>query len=347
MKPSPSIEYYQLPHIFYSADLPIGKRLVVVGQSTKGDYYNPVTITSKAMAEDIFGSGPLLDRFQDVLDGGASGAFLMRMEGEQFKKVLDVLTPFPLDLLVIDGMYYNNHQDMITNFIEFAKDKEYQGQLIHGFFGLHGLDTFEQIESVFELIQAHSIPTEDGLEETGKYISVVVDQFQDKNAAAVYAGLAAALSPEISPVNKTLNVSLKYEFDKEQIFALRAAGLVCFKDSFKKGVVCTSSTCAVATEDTPHKHLSNFRIAQVTIQEVAQEQQKFVGRVGVAFVAGEVEEIVESILLEKVKNRWIKDYGFLIQVDQLKGLVTTEIELVPVFSVHSMTHSSQVRVKQT
>jgi hypothetical protein len=346
MKPSPSIEYLQLPHSYIRGYLATGKRLIVIAESEKGALYEPIAVTDALQAKTLFGSGPLVDRFDDVTAGQVEGVYLMRIESNAFQKAYDVLIKFPFDLIYIDGLYFNTHQYEIQSFIEFAKEKEHQGQLIHGFFDVQGLDSMDSLRSIFSYIQDLSKPIEGGIEELGKYLSVVVNQIQDHKAAAVYAGLVTSLNPEISPVNKTLNVKLKWELEKEDILELRDAGLVCFKDSLKKGVVCTSSSCAVATKDSPDKYISNFRIAQYLIQEIAEAQQEYVGRVGVYYTLQEVESILIDILSNYVMLNRIKTFDYEITADPVKGIIYTSIEIVPIFSIYAMTQTTQVRVRQ-
>jgi hypothetical protein len=346
MQPSPSIQYFQLPNQYFTDPLPIGRRLIILGESTKGSFYNPTPVSSINAAQTLFGDGPLVDRFTDATVAAQQAIYLMRIEPQAFQLAFGYLEKFPFDLIYVDGLYYNTSPDLIQAFIDFAKEKEYQGQLIHGFFDLESMNTMEDYRNLYPSILNLSIPVEVGIEETGKYFSIVADQFQDRRAGAVYAGLVSSLDPEKSPVNKPLNVTLKQEFQKDEILELRSAGIVCFKNSLKKGVVCTSSSCAVATEDSPHKHISNFRIAQYLIEEIAAEQDKLIGKIGIAATMSDVENLVESILSEYVLLGRIKTGAYTITSDDLNGIIYTTIEIVPVFSVYQMSSTTQVRVRQ-
>lgn len=346
MQPSPSIDYHQLPHIYVTEGFPTGKRTIILGEAEKGTLYDPVPITSVGLAKAIFGSGPLVDRYEDLTTGAKVGSYLMRIESNALQKAYRALIKFPFDLIYIDGVYFNAHPEEISNFIDFAKDKEYEGQLIHGFFDVKDLDSMDSIRTIYPSIAALSHSIEDGIDEWGKYISVVFDQVIDHRSAAVYAGLVASLNPEISPINKTLPVKLKQELKKDDILELRKAGIVCFKDSLKKGVVCTSSSCAVATEDSGSKHISNLRIAQYLIQEIALVLQEYVGRVGINYVVMEVEGIIQSKLEEYIMLNRIKRFDYGVMPDKLRGIINVEIEIVPVFSVYAITQSSQVQVRK-
>lgn len=346
MQPSPSIDYSRLPHAYFSTSLTMGKRIIILGESTAGAMYDPVAVTSISLAQAIFGEGPLIERFKDLSVGGNVGAYLMRVERNALQTAFSALIKFPFDLIYIDDVFFNTHPEVIQQFIQFAQDKEYEGQLIHGFFDLKGLDSMEGIRAIYPAIADLTQITEDGEEELGKYMSVVLNQVKDHSAAAVYAGLVASLNPEISPVNKTLRVELKQEFSKEDVLELRAAGIVCFKDSLKKGVICTSSSCAVATADSASKHISNLRITQFLIQELADRLQVYVGRLGMEYILSEAEAIVESILESYVDAQRVRRYDYGLTPDMLRGRIDIEIEIVPVFSVYTMKQTSQVRVRK-
>ncbi|QHW35664.1 hypothetical protein GZH47_32725 (plasmid) [Paenibacillus rhizovicinus] len=346
MQPSPNISYEQLAHLFMDEGITLGKRLVIAAEAAKGQMYQPTPVTSVDQAKMIFGSGPLIDRCDDATAFANFDVYLMRMDRNAFQYLYRCLMPFPFDLIYIDGFTFNKMPDEIQDFIDFAKQKEYHGQLIHGFFDIEGLSGFEAYRSLFVSIAKLSIVTEDGIEETGKYISVVVDQIKDRKAAAVYAGLVTALKIGASPINKALaDVDLKAEFTNDQIIELRSAGMVCFRKSFKKGTICTSATCAVATEGSVHKNISNFRIAQDVIQEIAQIQQEYVGRVGISFVKSELEDQIEVALMYRMKLGQLRRYDYELTTDELNGIINTAIELVPIFTIQKMNASALVRVR--
>ncbi len=347
MKPSPSIEYKQLPHIYITSEMPIGQRMIILAESSQGNLYDPLVVTSISLAQAIFGSGPLIERFKDFVKGSGTSAYLMRIEAGSLDMVYKTLIKFPFDLIYIDKFFFNNNQKEIEKFIEFAKDKEYQGELIHGFFELNGLNTMPEIRTVYEEISSLSTIIEDGIDELGKYMSVVANQIKDHHAALVYAGLVSSLDPEISPINKTIDeVELEYELTKENILELRSAGIVCFKNTLKRGVVCTSSSCAVTTETSGSKHISNFRIAQYIIQEIAINLQQYIGRIGIPSAVMEAEALVEEILEQNIVLDRIKRFDYTVEIDSLHGKADFYIEIVPVFSLYSIVHSSQVRVNK-
>lgn len=343
MQPSANIDYFQLPHIYFSDSNTVGDRLIIMGESTRGEYYDPKPISNLELALAYFGDSPLTDRYKDAIAGGMSLVYLMRIEPNAFQTAWDYLIKFPFDLIYMDGFNFIEMPELIHSFIEFAKEKEYMGQLIHGFIDA-GTSSMEEITPYFENIRELSVETSNGIEELGKYISIVMSHVKGHKAAALYAGKVTDLDPQISPVNKTFDVELVVEYANDEMKLLDEVGVVCFKKTLKKGVVCAISSCAVATEGSAHKHIANFRIAQSLIQDLSAQQELLVGRVGYAPVIEDLNEIARTTLNRYMQLARIKSGSYQVRVDWPK--LITEVEIVPVFSVYSITSTAQVRVRR-
>lgn len=346
-QPSPSIDFIQHPLVYVERQIEIGKRLIIVAESNKGQYYEPTLIYSKEMAIDFFEAGPIIQCYEDASSMNQNlNVFLMRIEPNRFDIVFKVLETFDFDLLYLDEVYFDKHSSLIEDCIEFSKIKEDKGNLIHSIVSLSVKNNFLDIEMHFKKINELTKELSgDDLEELGKYLSLVVNQMEFKKASAVYAGVLASVNPEISPINKTIpNVKLEIEFTKDQILKLREIGIVCFKNTFKKGVVCSSSSCAVSTAGSVHKHISNFRIAQEIINEISRSLEIFIGRPNVTYQASNIEETIEALCLRRILDRKIRDYDYYIKINELYGLIEIKIEVVPIFSIHKITNHSIVRI---
>lgn len=344
--PSPTIEYQQHPIIYIEKEITVGKRLIILAESEKGDFYNPILISSSDMAEEAFGNGRLVQCYKDAtVFKKDMSIFLMRIKPYGFEDAFLTLESYDFDLMYMDEVYYKNNESFINLFLEFAKTKEEQGQLIHGVMLLSSDYKYQSISSVFPSIA--SLTKEVGLEqeELGKYLSLVPNQFSDENAAAVYAGILIALDAQVSPVNKTIpDVKLQIEYEKEQILAMRKAGVVCFKNTFKNGVTCASSSCAVSTDGSVHKHISNFRIAQSLINQIGISLWPFIGKTNISYQIPLIEESIDLVCQAYVADQSIRDYSYYMMVQELYGTIRVEVEFVPVFSVHSMTAHTTVKV---
>jgi hypothetical protein len=345
MMPSPHIEYQQHEHIYPQIHVSNGKRLIVVGEASSGPYYEPIYIHNLSIAQMYFGSGPLIDRYMDVtLFDSDIDVYLMRINQNAFQIAMEHLKTYEFDLIYFDNFQFGKSLEDVLAFIDFAHEKEQQGLLIHGFFDVMSISQFSELEPVFEMIRSFTFDTLFHTEEEGKYISIVMDQFQDRKAGAVYAGMIASLEPGVSPVNKKVDVILKQEFTKEEILKLREKGIVCFRNSIKNGVVCASSTCAVSTPRSVHKHIANFRIAQMIILDVTHALQQFVGRTGIHYHVTEIQDLLITIFNEHKNNNKIREYGFSILSAKLEGTLYVDIEIVPIFSIEKITGHAQVRV---
>lgn len=346
IQPSPSISYKQHPNITITRQVPIGKRLVIVGESSKGNLYDPTLVFDIDMAIDIFGDGPLIDAYEDATTYQEDlNVFLMRVEKENIHIAFSVLESFHFDLLFMSDVHFNEDTNLLHEFIRFAYTKENLGNLIHGVTTLSPGLSYEDLLALRELTSSLTVDVGTETVEKGKYISLVVNQGLDKDAGAVYAGLLAALDPGTSPVNKTIpDFEIAFDFTKDQILELRSIGVVCFKNTLKKGITCTSSSCAVRTEGSVHKHVSNFRIAQVLINQLASELQHFVGQPQILLKAGQIEDVINNVCQEFQAMNRIREYDYTLSVSELYGIVEVSIEVVPIFSVHKMTVHSSVRI---
>lgn len=346
IKPSPSVEYLQHPAIYVQREITVGKRLVIIAEADSGEYYNPTLVYSKDIAKDLFNGGALIQAYEDACtykDG--LQVFLMRIEPYSYELAFSVLEAFDFDLLFINEVHFDTQREVIEKFLEFAKTKEEKGNLIHGITTLSGGKEHIASSALFTSIAELGTDHGDDVVETGKYLSLVLNQGAFKDAGAVYAGILAATEPEVSPINKTIpTFSLDFELEKSEILTLRSMGVVCFKSTFKNGVTCTSSSCAVRTEGSVHKHISNFRIAQYLINQVAVELQPFIGKPHVILQARNIEDIVNAICMEHIRLDRIRDYNYRLSVEELYGIIEVEIEIVPVFSVHTMTTHTRVRI---
>jgi hypothetical protein len=344
--PSPSIDYLQYPNIYAQREIATGKRLVIIAEAEKGDYNTPILISSKDMAYDNFGGGKLVQSYEDAttFQEGLS-IYLMRLEPYGYETAFLVLEAFSFDLLFINEIHFNKDKEVIDMFLEFAKTKEETGNLIHGIVSLSEDIMPKDLDSIVEDIRTLTDEYGDETIENGKYLSVVLNQIKLKDTGAVYAGILTSIDVETSPINKTIpDISLLYELEKVEILNCRSGGIVCFKSTFKKGVTCTSSSCAVGTNGSVHQHISNFRIAQSLINQVAVELQPHVGMPNPIFQAQNINSILDAICMEFMNLKRIRDYVYHVGVQETSGIIDIEIECVPIFSVHAMTTHSRVRI---
>lgn len=345
-QPSPSIEYFIQPNLYVEASVRIGNRLLILAESESGPLYEPILCYRSDMVSELFGEGRLSQLYTDasVLQENQE-VYLMRIEEMNLSTAFSVLEGMSFDLMYVDGLHFDENFDLTLQALQFAETKQEMGNLIHIITTLSKPYSFSELLELSSSI--HSLSTEEGDEtiEGGKYLSIVAKQMKEKDAGIVYAGMLGATNPEVSPINKKIpGVSLELEFSNQEILELRALGIVCFKNTFKNGVVCTSSSCAVSTAGSVHKHISNFRIAQSLINQVSVELEPFIGRTNLQYQSMNIENVLLAICEEAVAEQRIRYYGYDLSVNEAGGYIDIEMELVPIFSVHGMKTYSRMRV---
>lgn len=349
MKNSPYIQYEKQPDIIQEERTPVGKRLILISSSTKGEVHDPLTINNPLMAEHFFGEGPLLDLYDAARKGNENvNIMLMRTEKNQWDQALFALESYEFDFLSTNLFFADEEPDCIYSFIHLAQRKEHHGQLIHGFFSVKNHMSESDKSRLKTQISQYKIemPYFDEVDEQGKYLSFVVDQLKEEHAAGFYAGFLTSFDSHVSPVNKEMNgVSLKKEFSNGVLRELSDIGLVVFRDSFHHGPVVSSSSTAVQTEESPHKHIANFRIAQEFINLLASSFQQFIGQSRNDFILEKIEEEILFYLsrfrrLDKIKSQ----HEYSVSKGQDIHSVNVEVSIVPIFSAYEIKSRSIVSI---
>lgn len=348
MKPSPHLEYQQSPNIQIEKQIPTGKRFLIIGEAEEGKMFQPTLISTFPLARSIFKEGPLLERYQELIKQEYDlDVYLMRIPPFAFEEAFFYLRSYYFDIIYVDDFQFGSSIESILAFIEYAKNQEEKGRLVHGIFDEKPIQTFSDYEELFELIQTFTFQTIMDIEEEGKYFSIVADQFQEAKAGMIYASLLVSLNPEVSPLNKSLkNITLKREFTKEQIFQLQEAGIVCFRNSYHHGVVCASDTCAVNTPQSVYKHIPNYRIIQALIYDIYMQADQLIGETGIKAHARQLTKHLNILFQDYKDAKRLKDYEYTISYDQQKKHIYVSIDIVPIFSIYHIQTKAQVRVFQ-
>lgn len=349
MNHSPYIQYEKLPDSIQEEKTPVGKRLILLSLSSKGEIHDPLTVNNPLMAEHFFGEGPLLDLYESARKGNENvNIMLMRTEEGKWQEALLALESYEFDFLSTNLFFADDEPDYIQSFIHLAQRKEHHGQLIHGFFSVKNHMSESDKANLNAQISRYKIemPYFDEVDEQGKYLSFVVDQLNEYHAAGFYAGFITSFDSEISPVNKEMNgVSLKKEFSNGVLRELSSMGLVVFRDSFHHGPIVSSSSTAVQTEGSPHRHIANFRIAQELINLLALSFEQFIGQARNDFILEKIEEEIAFYLskfkrLDKIKSQ----HEYSVSKGQDIHSVNVEISVVPIFSAYEIISRSIVSI---
>lgn len=349
MMSSPYIHYSKNPDIVLRRGSPIGKRLLILSEASKGEINEPVLVANAFMAENEFESGSLLDLYKDAEQANPEGNFvLMRIKRDQWQEALLAVESFQFDFLVTDLVRGDQDYSQVNDFIRFCQKKEQKGELVHGFFAVnHGMSESEKASLNTQIAQYKiDLPYFDEIDEQGKYFSFVSDQLNENHAAAYYAAFLTSLESQVSPVNKEMNdISLKKDYSKANIREIHEIGVVTFRSSFHHGVVVANSTTAVQTKDSPHKHISNFRIAQELINRLSQSFQQFIGQANNEFISEKIENEIDYEIQSFIRDEKIKDeYEYSIDATSDLYHINVAITIVPIFSVYKIESQSVLTV---
>lgn len=343
--PSINTTFLQYPTIYFETDVPIGSRLVILGTGETGTSYHPMAANSSKMMLSLFGEGSIASAYQTLIQVTASvPVYGMKVEYEDYASAFQVLESFEFDLLFLPDVDLLEEVEIRNSFLAFAKNKEEKGQLVHAISSLRSTTTYEQVLAKKELIASFSQEIGDDWVEQGKYFSLVFPQ-SEENSGAYYAGLLLSLTPNQSPVNKSLPLStLTKHFTANELRTLRELGIVCMKETYKKGITFATAGCAVQTPGSVHQSIANFRIVQYILNQLSPRLQTFIGKPYVPYQREVIEEQVEWLLLLSKEKGMLRAYDYEVMVYPVEGIITVALSLVPIFSVQAITTHTQVRV---
>lgn len=345
---STKIEYQQHNHYVDYKQVPAGKRILVIGESSKGEVHNPTKINSLKTVTALFGEGPLVDRVTEMINQGKSlTIYVMRIETGEYIYALDTISGLDFDLLYLDGLEFCvKNKPEIEYYVNMAYEKANTGRLVHAFFKTEAFDNPNELLDVFSMMEDLRYRIDGETVELGKFLSVVADQFPSNNSAAIYMSLISSLEVGESPINKPIVSSIKKKFSKDEIRLLRENGIVCFRESYHNGTVCASASCAVVTETSSHKNITNFRIAQTVMNSMIERLSEMIGTLINSSTLYRAEKIVGSTLESYFLDEILTDYYYEIDINAIENFMLIKVELVPVFTTEKIVTHSQIRLSK-
>jgi hypothetical protein len=345
---SPKINYQRNSPVTLYREIPEGKSLIVAGTSEKGTLYNPIRIHNEDNVIDNFGSGPLLDRYHELIYYFQNmDVYMMRIEANSYSPIYRVLSSFDCDYLYIDQFNFGNSKQNLVDFVDFALDQEARGRWVHLFSEIMPIETDGDLEQVKACIAGLTLYYNNTLHEFGRFFSAVYDQFSNAKAGIVYAGILLSLDNEISPINKTIDhVYLSKEFTRKQLFDLDHSGIVCFRNSLKRGIVCAAAPCACNTPGSAYGHITNFRIMQYLINMVQNSFNKYIGKLNLLMYENDMNSLLDQILDQMKNDEMIRDYDFRIDLDEASMYTVANLNIlaVPIFTTKTIRASVQLRI---
>jgi hypothetical protein len=342
--PSVNIEYIGMDH-FYDIDETDRKKIMVItNEKTELAIYNKIyRFDEEEKIKDFFGekTKKYVDSIR-LMTGIEIN--IMAIDIDDYDYEISELIHFSFDFMGFTFLSLEKNEAAIRFFLEICLEKKERGELSHIVVNAFENET-KDIEIIKEKINKMSESFLDGYFEMGDCLSVVLNQIKDYDSAGVYLGLINSIEIGESPINKRIPVILKKEYNKEEIIKNYNYGLVCFKRTLKKGVVCTSATCATQIEDSANKNISNFLIVQEIVKEIKSLLSEYVGETYNSFIKNEIENEIYAILENKKSEEIIKEFNLDIYPKELIGEVAVEIEIMPIFTVEKIKQYTQVRIR--
>lgn len=339
--PSDKLDYVALPHAYRISDQTT-KKVVVLMNHPNMDF-DQIYWIEFADQYHAWMSDRIVQAVSDVQQFASPYVLLVRFDSSDPQKTIDFLQHVDFDFLIAPMLCFDEQFEFVLSFFELAKDKEEQGTLIHLIMQL-SLNSDVPSESLRNRIASFAHITEATVEELGKYISLVANQLENNRCAGIYAGLLCAVRPGKSPINKTIDVPMMKQYSEEQLQMLHDVGVVSFRKTIKKGVVCANATCAVVGTNSPHKNISNFLIVQSILAEVSAIQKQYIGSFSIDVARNDMESKLQFLLLQKQYEQIIKSFDLSCNANPLKGEIAVDLSITPIFALHRMKQYTQVRV---
>lgn len=88
-----------------------GRNIALIGLASSGPFYNPTYIPTLKEAQNQFGSGPLVQAFEETYTIGADAIYLVRLKKlDPFNllKAFDVLMDLEMHIIVLIGIYFED-----------------------------------------------------------------------------------------------------------------------------------------------------------------------------------------------------------------------------------------------
>lgn len=332
--------------------------LLLIGTSEKGltpDLsFSPAYVHNRKSAKAYFGSGRLVEAYNEAYSAGARNIYLLRInkDGETFIPSGELLNrleivysliqslPFhiivPLDVFLEDEI---NDTSLALQFASFLHNKESKS------IGIIGARSQSADGLLSNSIMNNKIKATSGSEmiDISYYLSVVPQLFAFTlnneryiaNASASYAGMLSSLGSEVSSTNKPLlGVDrIETEFPKEKINDLVEIGYVIFRESQRRGIVPIQGN-TMAHPSSPFSSVSCVRVLHEAVSRIQSYVDMYIGE-----EFGKSSEVITEAankeLLGMVKDGKIKSFSVSPKTEGLHDL-HLHIEIVPIGEILSI-----------
>lgn len=209
-----------------------GRNVVLLGVSTDGAQLDICYVPNPTKMALHYGSGPLVDAYEQVYNSGAYAIYVIRLNGDE-EEVLDndtmyirlaeaysIIEDFPVHIVVPVGVYLDDNQEFAQQLLNLCTiKKDYHPSI--GIIGVKPADP-NNLDTYINTLMDNPFMKSDkdyNSMDTGAFLSVVAHDIiigeTTVSGAYAYAGLVSSLQPRLSSTNKALkgadNLAFRYE----------------------------------------------------------------------------------------------------------------------------------------
>jgi hypothetical protein len=313
--------------ISYSLPQPNSQTVLLIGTATQGPILAPVCGSGLQQVANCFGSGPLVDAYNDAYGAGGRYVYLVQIDPDStsdadYLAALDNLLGYLLDLpfvniypaefpvdsievvsllatycynrmqrgldsLVVAGFEPNSMSDWDTYLLNWMANNIAE-------FTINGVD----ISPCFSLVGAQF--------NRGTSFGQILS-----SGAGIYAGLVAANAPNVNLTNQNTNLSqVANSFSGTQCGALADAGIVSFIQTVRHGIAVYDGVTAAASTSVYHE-LYCYRTAVEVCERLNSIDRQYLGlAVGTPVNGVAMSNAVQSVLSGAIDDSLITDFSF-------------------------------------
>lgn len=314
---------------------PIGRRLLVVAEATNGQSYEPFLYDSKERALLEFKGGPMAQLIQSGFL--PYGVQLMRVNPLQVTETLEAIRQSEIDWVYIDNFDVDSETlDEIAAFTETVNDS---GRYVHVVLETKVVQTEQAFKQLMGYLEGLSIPTEEGVLELGRQLSVVPEQFTGAGLAYAVTGISAGPGELIA--GSVIDHPLEKPISSDWMEMYGKAGIVSFRVEAGETVIARAVN-AVQT-DSLYRQLFVTRALQWFITEWVSSVESSIGESmtqALYLAKSETERLVATYLGQEV----FQEVDYQLSYEEVIGEITCDFTFLPVASVEYMQATAIAKV---
>lgn len=313
----------------------IGRRLLVVAEATEGVLYEPFRYDSKERAMAEFKGGPM----GALIESGALpyGTELMRVNPYEMEEMLFAVKQIEPDWVYFDLLEVDN--DVLDALSDFSEEVNASGKWTQLVLPAVLPKNEVQFKELMGYVEGLSIPTEDGVLELGRQISIVVEQFPQ--AALIFSVKGVQASPGEEITGMVIDRPLEKPISNDWLELYAKAGIVGFR--IESGETVIGKAVNAVQTASPYRQLFITRAVQWFVNEWVARIDVMIGE-NMTQALYATQQETEQLINEYLSAEIFNDVSHKITYENLTGEITCELEILPVFGLDYIQASAVAKV---